>query len=92
MILKAFVLYDKVSEMYLQPMFLPNLGVCMRSLRDEISRGGDGNNLANHPGDYELCELGSYDQETGEFLPVVPPRVVCRVLDVVPVKQEAPLS
>lgn len=79
----VFVLYDRVAELYMLPMFFPNLGVCMRAIKDEASRGGEASTgLAQHPGDFDLCEIGSYDEETGELVKRHEyPRVVCRVSD-----------
>lgn len=78
--LKALALYDRVGEVFHTPMFMQNLGVAFRGLKDEIARGGEGNTLATHTGDFELYELGTYDQESGEFMPVgSAPRLICRL-------------
>lgn len=83
MILKALALYDRVGEVFHTPMFMQNLGVAFRGLKDEVARGGEGNTLSSHTADFELYELGSYDQETGEFLPIAKPRLVCRLSELV---------
>lgn len=61
-------LRDSKAEMFLQPFFVPTLGVAYRNLQDEIQRGGDDNTLARHAEDYELWELGTFDDENGEVL------------------------
>lgn len=58
-------LRDTKSELFMQPFFVPTVGVAVRNLQDELSRGGDDNQLAKHPGDYQLYSLGVWDDETG---------------------------
>lgn len=60
-------LRDRIAGSYMQPFFVPSLGVASRNLGDEIRRGGENNVLATHPGDFELFELGVFDEETGRM-------------------------
>lgn len=72
-------LYDKKQEQFLLPFFVPTLGVAYRSIQDEISRGGEGNMLAAHPGDFQIFEIGVFDEDTGHFATGSIPRMVCEV-------------
>lgn len=72
----VFSLFDSVAEMYGRPMFASNVAVMYRELQDEVRRGGDNNPLATHPGDYQLKEIGVFDEATGELVPCKPRLVV----------------
>lgn len=58
--------YDSAVQAYGQPFFVPRAGAALRSFIDEVNKK-DGNGLAQHPDDYTLMELGTFDDETGEF-------------------------
>jgi hypothetical protein len=48
-------------------MFVPSAGVAIRSFSDEINRNNADNQLYNHPDDFDLYELGEFDDNTGLF-------------------------
>jgi hypothetical protein len=48
-------------------MFVPSAGVAIRSFSDEINRNNADNQLYNHPDDFDLYELGEFDDNTGIF-------------------------
>lgn len=76
----VLVLRDDKAEIFMQPFFVATMGIAFRSLRDEIARGGEGNILSAHTGDFEIWEIGAYDEESGQILPVNPsPRFVCKL-------------
>lgn len=58
-------LRDRIAGNFLQPFFVPSAGVAARQLGDEVRRVADGNLLNTHPGDFELFDLGHFDEETG---------------------------
>lgn len=72
-------LRDNVSAMFMQPMFVPAVGVAYRSIQDEAARGGENNILASHGEDFSLYELGTFDEEKGSLLPLPEPRLLCEV-------------
>lgn len=59
--------YDRASQLFGQPIFVPSTGVAIRSFSDEVARKGDDNPIAKHPEDYELFHLGTFDDERGTF-------------------------
>lgn len=59
MILKIFTVFDSKAEAYLPPFFLGSTGLAIRSFTDTVN--GTDNNIAQHPEDYTLFELGEYD-------------------------------
>lgn len=70
------VLKDRVAETFMVPFVVPGVGLALRSLKDEIRRGGDGNVLASHPGDFVLYRIGSFDEATGVITPEDPSVVI----------------
>jgi len=58
---------DRQADAYGRPMFVPALGVAIRSFSDEVNRQDADNQLYNHPDDFDLYELGTFDDNTGLF-------------------------
>lgn len=58
---------DRAAEAYGRPMFVPSIGVAIRSFSDEINRSDTENQLYNHPDDFDLYEFGEFDDSTGLF-------------------------
>jgi len=58
---------DRAADAYGRPMFVPSAGVAIRSFSDEINRNNADNQLYNHPDDFDLYELGEFDDNTGLF-------------------------
>jgi len=59
---------DRAADAYGRPMFVPSTGVAIRSFSDEINRADADNQLYNHPDDFDLYELGEFDDNTGKFV------------------------
>ncbi|QXP08645.1 MAG: nonstructural protein [Arizlama microvirus] len=64
--------YDLATETYGRPFFVHHAGAAIRSFMDEIKNPES--EIGKHSADYELFELGSYDDSTGQFS--VPPQPV----------------
>jgi hypothetical protein len=58
---------DRAADAFGRPMFVPSTGVAIRSFSDEINRNNAENQLYNHPDDFDLYELGQFDDNTGLF-------------------------
>ena len=58
---------DRAADAYGRPMFVPSAGVAIRSFSDEINRNNADNQLFNHPDDFDLYELGEFDDNSGLF-------------------------
>lgn len=58
---------DRAADAFGRPMFVPSTGVAIRSFSDEINRNHAENQLYNHPDDFDLYELGQFDDNTGLF-------------------------
>lgn len=59
---------DSAAELYGQPIYVPSRGVALRSFADEVNRAAMDNPLHQHPDDFILYELGSFDESTGLFV------------------------
>lgn len=71
---------DTAAQAFGRPLFVPATAVAVRSFRDEINRKDSNEDMARHPEDFELYELGSFDDSTG-VISVTEPRLVARAKD-----------
>lgn len=76
-------LRDKVIEQFMVPQFVPNQATFVRSLQDEIRRGGEQNVLANHAKDFQAFEFGVFDDDTGAFVCHEAPKFLFEVMTLV---------
>lgn len=67
---------DRAVNAYMRPMFTPTAGAALRAFQDEVNRQHDDNLMYRHPDDYELFELGSFDDEHARFYLLDDPRLV----------------
>lgn len=58
-------LRDTKAEVFLPPFYVPTVGVAYRQLQDELRRPES--ELAKHPDDYVVYEVGVWDDVTGSF-------------------------
>ena len=58
---------DRAAEAYGRPFFLPATGVAIRSFQDEVNRDAPDNQVYAHPDDFDLYELGVFDDFDGKF-------------------------
>lgn len=67
MIYKIFSVRDRSADAYGRPTFALATGSAIRSFGDEINRPGEQNTWYQHPEDFDLYELGFFDDASGEF-------------------------
>lgn len=62
---------DRMAEAFGRPFFVPSVGLAIRSFSDEVNRQDKDNQMFHHSDDFDLFELGTYDDATGiiECLP-----------------------
>lgn len=65
---------DRAMDAFMQPIFVPAVGLAVRSFIDEVNRSESP--MFMHPEDYDLFEIGSYDDETGFLTALDRPRLV----------------
>ncbi len=73
---------DSAAEAFGRPMYLQSLGVAIRSFTDEVNREDKDNQLFNHPDDFDLYELGVFDDSLGRYELRDNPTVIVRGKDV----------
>jgi len=73
---------DTAAEAFGRPMYLQSLGVAIRSFTDEVNREDKDNQLFNHPDDFDLYELGVFDDSIGKYELRDNPSVIVRGKDV----------
>ena len=60
---------DRQLNAYMRPFTAQTRGQAIRSFRDEVNRQGSEHNT--HPEDYELYQLGTFDEETGVISDII---------------------
>lgn len=70
---------DSAVDAFMRPFFVPTVGVAIRSFRDEVTRAES--EMFKHPSDYELFEIGEFDEDIGRFENLSAPRSLLRAVD-----------
>lgn len=58
---------DRAADAFGRPFYVPSVGVAIRSFQDEVNRASEDNQMYQHPDDFDLFDLGSFDDNTGAF-------------------------
>lgn len=58
---------DSAVSAFGRPFFVPARGAGIRAFMDEVNRQAPDNQMHNHPGDFSLYDLGTFDEESGIF-------------------------
>ena len=77
----ACAVKDSAVQAFNRPFFVPTTAVATRSFTDEVNRNASDNQMFAHPDDFELWEVGRFDDESGVMAPVEQ-RCICRAKDV----------
>ena len=56
---------DRAADAFGRPLFVASKGIALRSFTDEVNRAAEDNQMYNHPDDFDLYELGTFDDSTG---------------------------
>lgn len=79
---KIVCVRDRVADVFGQPSFVLSIGAAVRSFGDQINQK-DGNPLSAHAEDFDLFQLGEFDDQTAEFHCEGPPRQIAIGKDLV---------
>lgn len=85
----VFSIYDKVAKVYFTPYFIVNSGCAKRSLSEALRSaqsspsGSQMSSLIQHPDDYDLYQLATFDCVSGSFVSLSQPDLVITVRDLV---------
>lgn len=88
MILKVFGVYDSKALGYLQPFFSNSVGSAIRAFADAANE--DRSPIAKHAGDYQLYELGAFDDCSGLLTALVPNKMLGCAADFVEIRKGVP--
>ena len=58
---------DRAADAFMRPFFVPRNEMAIRSFTDEVDRQAVDNPMYAHPEDYDLYELGVFDEDTGDL-------------------------
>lgn len=75
MIYKVISLLDRGAKAFQKPVCVPGIGVATRELGTQVN-SQDGGNLYLYPDDFDLYELGEFDDEFGSFKLLQQPKLV----------------
>lgn len=75
--------YDSAAQAFNRPFFVPAVGMALRSFSDEVNRQAEDNPMNRHPDDYELFQLGEFDDASGRFTLFDDPKPLLRAKDAV---------
>jgi hypothetical protein len=64
---KFVAVYDKVGECFANPVLVPTAAAAVRSFTDQVNQNGS--DLNKHAEDFQLWELGTFNDNTGEMVP-----------------------
>jgi len=63
---------DRAADTFGRPFFVAAVAQAIRSFSDEVNRADKDNQLFNHPEDFDLYEVGSFDDDTGDLVAIKP--------------------
>jgi len=81
MLFTVFSIYDSAISTWLPPIYARNKGEMLRNFADAVS--DPKSNLAKHPTDYSLHELGTFDDDKCKFSLLNAPVRLCLASDFV---------
>lgn len=82
MIMVCVSIKDRAADAFGRPAFVASLGVAVRSFTDEVNREGADNQMYAHPDDFDLYDIGTFDDATCVFELHDFPKVIARGKDV----------
>lgn len=65
--------HDRQLTAYMRPFVAQTRGQAIRSFRDEVNRVGS--DMHQHPEDYELHQVGTWDENTGTIEGLKPEQI-----------------
>ena len=70
---KIVCVRDRAADVYGQPIFVSSLGAALRSFGDEVNNKESV--FSKHPDDYDLYELGEFDDSSAVFDTCIPRQI-----------------
>lgn len=72
---------DTAARVFGTPFFVQAAAQAVRSLRDEVNSKDSQSDVNRHPSDFELYELGSFNDDTGVVVCHDSPVLIARAKD-----------
>lgn len=79
MLMKVFSARDMKAEAFLQPFFMPTQGSAIRAFGDACEK--QDSPFFQHPNDYVLYEIGSYDDSDAMLVALNPVKMLVSAAD-----------
>lgn len=76
MIMIIVAVRDAKAEAFTRPWYAQKAGSAIRVFSDEVNRKDPDNPMYNHPADYALYEIGSFDDNNGQITPLDVPKLL----------------
>lgn len=76
----VFALFDQVAEFFHPPITHVNGGVALRTLKDAMMADP---RLQENAGDYDLYEIGEFDEQKGVLTPTEPRKLVLNLAQLI---------
>lgn len=62
-----YSVYDTKVKFFHKPMFMRNKGEALRSWKTEANADPEKSSISAHPSDFDLFEIGEFDDDTAKF-------------------------
>ena len=76
--MNIYCIHDKKAETYETIFCLPNNAYAIRSFQEAVNKDTP---YGNYPEDFELVQLGEYNQETGKLEALPSPAILIQATD-----------
>lgn len=73
--MKIYTIYDKKTETYGRPFFERSDQAALRSVRTVVNTPEQHNQYYKYPGDFELVQIGQYNDESGMLEAMTPQKL-----------------
>lgn len=84
--LKIFAIYDKKVAIYRYPHFHQNIQDAVRQFQQEVKNPQ--NPLSQYPEDFDLYQIGQFDETTANIVPVQPAFYIESAINLIPKEQK----
>lgn len=64
----VYSIYDSAAKAYFPPFFLHTEGMALRGFTDAVN--DPNSQVGKHPKDYDLFQIGTFDDNTGQLTPL----------------------
>lgn len=66
--------HDRALDAFMQPWTVPAIGAAIRGFQDAVNNAETP--MFKHPDDYDLYQLGVFDDNTGKLIPLDEPKQI----------------